>query len=556
MTRRHVLALLGGGALLAACGSDEESAATSTAATATTAASDSTSSGSTPPVGSDGPASSEAPSSTAAGQIEGVPDISLYDTSATFRFQISVGPTRHDPHRAASGFDTMFLFLSYDRLIHLSPDASAIPGLATEWEFSEDGKQLTLQLREGVVFQDGTPFDASAVKANIERGQTVEGSVVSTDLSVIESVEIVDPLQVVFHLNGGAAHLPLVLSDRAGAMVSPAAFENDDLDLFPVGTGMYTVTDNRPGDRVIYEPFADHWDVGAVRVAKFELTVVADPRTRLSSIRTGAIDFTLVDPSMAPEAEAAGIVVAAAANLGYQHLHLNRSFEPFANLKVRQALNHAIDRAAIVQGLLIGLADASCQIFPEGYFGFDPATGTDTYPFDVDKAKALLAEGGYPDGFEFEIITQPVPRLVQLSEILQQQLGAVGLKVTITQVEAATLADLFFVQKRGDACVGLWSGRSDPTQTLEAMFSETGFENPGKTSTPAVLDKIAATKIVQSTEARAKAVQAASAQVTADALDVPIAFEYRPWIASPKVIGYRTWLTGKPEWRYVGIAKA
>ncbi len=465
----------------------------------------------------------------------------------------SVGPSRFDPHKATSSFDNTSLFLTYDRLVHQAPDASAVPGLATEWEFSEDGTTLTFTLREGVTFHDGTPFDAAAVKANIERGQTIEGSAVASELTVVESVEVVDPMTVTLTLNGPGAQLPLVLSDRPGMMLSPAAFDDPNLDQAPVGAGMFTVAEYRPNDRILYQRYEDYWDPDAVRCATFDYTISGDSVTRLNAIRTGACDGTFVDPPQEADAEGAGLVIRRSTGLAYYHMQPNRSFEPFANVDVRKAMNHAVNRQQIIDGLLLGLGNASCQVFPEGYFAFDEATGTDTYPYDLDLAKELMASGGYPDGFEFEMIVPTIPQILQLGEIVQAQLAEIGITVNIRQVEPAQTADIYYSRQEGQGLVSPWGGRPDPTQTLKLLFGGEGFSNPGRGTTPEVQTLIDATEVVQSPEERRAALQAASAQVTVDALDVPLYYPVTPGVFTDQVLGIQSWISGKPEFRNVGL---
>lgn len=478
------------------------------------------------------------------------PDDREVDASGTMRIAYTVGPSRWDPHKATSSFDNTSLFITYDRLIHQSPSAEAVPGLAESWEFAEDESYLELVLRKGVTFHDGEPFDAEAVKANIERAQTVEGSAVAPELAGIESVEVVDDSTVRLMLNGPGASLPLVLSDRAGMMVSPAAFDNADLGNAPVGAGMYTVAEYRQDDVIVYAAYEDYWDPEAVGAARIEYSIMPDSNTRLNAIRTGQLDWTFLDPQQIADAESAGLTVTPTPSLSYLHLQLNRSFEPFLNADVRKALNHAIDRQAIVDTVLLGYADLNQQSFPEWYFAFDPDTGTESYPYDPEGAKALLEGAGYGDGFEFEAIVPTIPIYQQLYQAMQPMLSEVGITMTLRGVPGAQVADLFFAQLEGQAIIAPWGGRPDPSQTLYLLFTPDGFSNPGDQSTDAFMEVYPDTLMIGD---RQEALRAASAQIVADAMDVVLYYPQTPYVYGENVVGFEQWFSGKPEFRGMGV---
>ncbi len=473
------------------------------------------------------------------------------DPDATLRFGYTVGPSRWDPARATSSFDNTSLFITYDRLVHQSPDAAPEPGLATEWEFAEDGSYLEMTLREGVTFHDGEPFDAEAVKANIERGQTIEGASVAAELEVIESVEVIDPMTVRFNLNGPGASLPLVLSDRPGMMVSPAAFDNPDLDRNPVGAGMYRVTEYQEDALIVYERYEDYWDPDAAGVARIEFVIQVDSVTRLNAIRSGQLDLTFVDPQQEQEAADAGLNIDRHTGLAFYHIQMNRDREWFNDPLVREAMNLAIDRDAIVEGLLFGIGDASTQSYPEGYFAFNEEVGTRSFEYDPERARELLAEAGYPDGFSFEYIVPAVPLIVQLGEATQAQLAEVGIDAQIRQVEPVQTADIFYTNEEGDALIAPWGGRPDPSQTLNLLYSDRGFSNPGRHTTPEMMEAFQDTLEVQSPDERQAALQAASAQVVEDILDVVIYFTVTPYVSTDQVSGFVEWISGKPEMRGV-----
>ena len=472
------------------------------------------------------------------------------DATGTLRVAYTVGPSRWDPHKATSSFDNTSLFITYDRLIHQSPAAEAVPGLAETWEYADDGSYLELGLRQDVTFHDGEPFDAEAVKANIERAQTVEGSAVAPELAIIDSVEVVDESTVRLMLNGPGASLLLVLSDRAGMMVSPAAFDDPELGNQPVGAGMYEVTEYRQDDLIVYEAYADYWDPDAVGAARIEYSIMPDSNTRLNAIRTGQLDWTLLDPQQIADAESAGLTVTPTPSLSYLHLQLNRSFEPFTNVDVRRALNHAIDNQSIVDAVLLGYGDLNQQSFPEWYFAFDPDTGTEVYPYDPEGARALLEGAGYGDGFEFEVIVPTIPIYQQLYQAMQPMLAEVGITMTLRSVPGAQVADLFYAQEQAQAIISPWGGRPDPSQTLYLLFTPDGFSNPGDQSTDAFMELFPETLTIGDREA---ALQAASAQIVEDAMDVVMYYPQTPYVYGSDVVGFEQWFSGKPEFRGMGV---
>src|SRR5690606_7901451 len=136
-----------------------------------------------------------------------------------------------------------FLFPVYDRLVYSAPDGSLEPMLATDWAIAEDGSAIDMTLREGVTFHDGTPFNAEAVKANLDRAKTAEFSVLKPDLESLREIQVIGPNEVTLVIDGGAAPLLASLADRAGMMISPAAFDAPDLGQNPVGAGAYRVAE-------------------------------------------------------------------------------------------------------------------------------------------------------------------------------------------------------------------------------------------------------------------------------------------------------------------------
>lgn len=476
-----------------------------------------------------------------------------FDTDAVLRYADNVGPNTFDPHKSPTSSDATAMFLVYDRLVHLSPDAEVVPGLAESWEYSDDGLELTLHLREGVTFQDGATFDADAVKANLDRALTVEGSTAASSLGSLESVEVVDPLTVVLHLTQPDASLVTVLSDRAGAMISPEALDDPTLDQNPVGAGMYKVTSYEPGSKIVYEAWDGYWDPDAVKLAGVELYVMADD-ARANAIRTGQLDLTWLPPVESEQAEDAGLRVERFTTLLYGNLFMNRSVEPFDNADVRRAINLAIDREAIVEGLLLGMGEPAVQPFPEGYWAHNPDYPADYFAYDPEEAKRLLAEAGYADGFSFEMIVPNSGEYIPVAEAVQAQLREVGVDAEIQILDASQVGTVVFAEQSADSMLAGWGGRPDPSMTLGLRTTANGFSNPGRHSTDRNEELHAQALATFDPDERAKVIQEQVAEVVEQGLEITLYFPMRPQVMTDKVLGFQGYRSGMLEFRGVGLA--
>jgi peptide/nickel transport system substrate-binding protein len=538
-TKKRFVLLLSAAVLLgAACGGSDDDDATEATGGSEPAAGDTTGS-STP--------SDPSAAGTTPGSVPTDPD-------GVMRFGHYYEPSRFDPHRAANAADGLALFMTYDRLVHLDAESNPVPGLAESWEYSTDGMALTFKVRQGVTFHDGTPFDAAAVKANLERAKTLEGSVVAADLAPIESVDVVDPATVQLNLTAPNAALLGILSDRAGAMISPAAFDKPDLDQAPVGAGMYTVSDYRPGDRIVFTRAEGYWDPAAQGAAEIDYILMGDSSTRLNGLRTGELDAAVLEPGDVEGAESNGLAITQRSTVQYQQMYMNRTVAPFDDVNVRKALNFAFDRQGIVDAVDFGYGEPNSQIFPEGYWAFNEDIGTDFYTYDPEKARELLAESAYPDGFEFDMLLPTPGTSPQIAEILQASFAELGITMNIIETPAQEVADRFFVRKDVATLLGVWTGRADPSMTTSLRWTSTGFSNPGGHTTPEIEALNATALETIDPDARAEAMHELVAAGTEEALDLVI---YNPVIsiastddvaAAPMII-----LNGKLEFRGAGM---
>ena len=537
------------GLLVAACGSGDGDQSE--------APSDSGAPVATDPVDSEaGPVDSEAGPVETSGGNEGstvatAPAGDEFDPEATLRYVYSIGTSSFDPSKASTSFDNVALFITYDRLVHLSPTGEAEPGLATEWEFSEDGTSLTLSLREGVKFQDGSDLTADVVKENLDRNKAGTSA---GELAPVSSVEVVDPLTVRLNLSGPGGALPLALSDRAGAMVSASGIADPSLDLNPVGAGMYRVVEYQKDAKIVYERWDGYWDPDAVKAKRIEFTILPDNVAAWNAIQSGAADAGLITPSQVAEAEDAGFTVATGVNLSYYMVQMNRSRPFLDDPMVRQALVMATDTEALIEGVALGKAQANTQVFPEGYWGHSDDVDDAALAYDPETAEQMLRDAGVPEGQKYTVIIPSTNVFPQIAEALKDMWADVGIELELEPVDPVQGGVMFWGQQEGDMFISVWGGRADPAQTLSLLFTEGPLPNPGGQTTPEISAAIAEATEPGTIEERTPAVQEASRLVVEQAMTI-VVYNPEPQMAlSDSVLGWQNWVSSKPEFRGVGLA--
>ncbi|WP_162941752.1 ABC transporter substrate-binding protein [Desertimonas flava] len=473
-------------------------------------------------------------------------------SDAVIRYQWGTpGGSNYDPQQAFNQFANIYLYPAYDRLTELTPEGEVIPMLAESWEFAENDTVLRLVLRQGVVFHDGEPFNAEAVKANIERGQTLETSAVKPDLASIEEVVVVDEHTVELHLSSPGSSLPALLSDRAGMMISPAAFDNPDIDLMPVGAGPYQVVEHVPGSVISFERFPDYWNPEMQTLGGVEITMQLDPDARLRAVADGQADGTTLNPDQLSAAEDAGLTVQTRESAGAFLLFLNMASPGLDTLEVRQAISMAIDRQGLADALHAGLCTPTNQIFPSSYWAASPDVVTDS--FDVEAARALLEEAGYGDGLALSAVVVNVPFYVAQLEALQAMLGEIGIDLEVTALEPTELlsrfstgdADMYFTQ---------YPGSVDPAKTVASIFAAQAALNPGHYSN-ADVDALALEGLsIVAQEERAPIYQELSAAAAADYFHIPICSPQGVFVLTDAVGNFTPTLSGSVDFRGVTLA--
>jgi peptide/nickel transport system permease protein/peptide/nickel transport system substrate-binding protein len=460
-------------------------------------------------------------------------------------------PTNYDPQKGNGGHDHVMLWPVYETLINYSPeDLTPQPGLAESWDWASP-TELVLHLREGVTFQDGTPFDAEAVKVNLDRARE-EGASSFADLSTISEVTVVDPATVSIGLSTPYSALVLTLADRAGMMVSPTALEREGgVERDPVGAGPYQFVEWRGGDRVILERYDDYWDGENVHLDGLEFRFLSDATARTRALRAGDVDFSIqVEPSDAASLEGSGVTVVSSGSLEYYKMYLNTAQEPFDKVEVRQALNYAIDREALLQTLQLGEGEVFGVTYPSGHWAYDEEAAN-YYSYDPDKARELLAEAGYADGVSFEMVGLAGPQYQRMGEALQQYFADVGITMSLTQVEPPQYVSQFFDAQDYQAGLATWTGRVDPTLAYSLLYSNASFFNPGKTTSPEIEELIVESAASDEIEQRAEVFKELNALVVEEALEVGLFFRPGMDAHSASVQNYTPSILGKP--RFDGV---
>ncbi len=307
-----------------------------------------------------------------------------------------------------------------DKLFDIDEKLQIVPQLATSYEWSDE-KTLVLHLRPNVVFHDGEPFDAAAVKYSLERHLTMQGSFRRAELSAIDHVEVVDPMTVRIVLKTPSGPFLSQLTDRAGMIVAPKAAEaaGKDFGLHPVCTGPFKFVERVSQDRIVLEKFDGYWNKDAIHFDKVIYQPMTDSQVQIANLHTGSIDIAerVLPTDVAAVKADKNLHIVTSPALGYQDIIFNVGNGPASKAPIgqsallRQAFEAAIDREALMQVVYNGMYTPTVQaVTPASPFhlkGFDPA------PRDIDKAKALIKQSGVPTPITVEMMVPNSPDFAQ-----------------------------------------------------------------------------------------------------------------------------------------------
>ncbi len=354
-------------------------------------------------------------------------------------FAVASTFTTTDPYDANDTLSQAMAKSFYEGLFGFDRNMKLKPVLAESYEASKDGLTYTIKLRHGVKFHDGTDFDAEAVKANFDRVTNPDNKLKRYGLySIIAKTEVIDPYTVKITLKEPFSAFINDLAHPSGVMISPAALKqwgSKDIAFHPVGTGPFKFVEWKSTDYLKVAKNENYWRKGYPKVDTITWKPVVDNNSRAALMQTGEAHFTFPVPYELADVlkSKPNLELVAAPSIVLRYLSMNVQQKPFDNPKVRQAIAYAINKQALAKVAFNGYAVPADGVVPAAV---EYSVKLGPWPYDLAKAKQLMKEAGYSNGFETELWSAYNHSTAQkVSQFLQQQLAQIGIKAKITLLE-------------------------------------------------------------------------------------------------------------------------
>jgi len=355
------------------------------------------------------------------------------------KIALAAEPNTFDPHLTVGRNTQIFIVNVYDGLTARDAGGNLVPALAESWK-RLNPTTWQFALRKGVKFHNGDDFNADCVKFTLDRAINPETkATVSSEMGTIASTEVVDPFTVNVNTKAPDFLLPVRLGELYGLMLSPKhtnAVGKEGIATKPNGTGPFKLVSWSKNDQLVLEAYDGYWR-GAPKVKKITVRPILEDAARIAALQTGEVDLISPIPHARIEELKRNdkLVIKTIAAPRIFHVTIDVRKPPFDNVKVRQALNYAVDVNAILKSLYFGHGTRLATVVDKGALGYDP--NVPPYPYDPAKAKALLAEAGYPNGFEveFDSFTGSIADHAKPAEAIAGYLQKVGIKVKMNVFE-------------------------------------------------------------------------------------------------------------------------
>lgn len=456
-------------------------------------------------------------------------------TGAVLSAAIAGEPDQLDPQKTTSYFSFEVLENIFDTLVAPDENLEMQPALAESWDLSDDQLTWTFHLRQGVKFQDGSPFGSEDVVYSLNR--IIDEELANAwRLSAVEKIEAPDDSTVVITV---AQPTPNLLSSLGGfkgmAIVQKKNVESGDITTKPVGTGPFSLASYTPGDTIKLVANPDYWG-GAPKIGGVTYSFLSEGNTAIAALKSGEIQWTDSIPTQQLEQlqKDDGLKVGVEPSTDYWYLALNEKHKPYDDVRVRQAIAYAIDRDAIAQVTSYGTAEVNELAIPKQSAWY---TEFDGYQTDQAKAKQLLAEAGVGKLKLDMLASSDYPETVTAAQVIADNLKPLGIEVSIRQPDFATWLD---EQNKGDfdMLMMAWLGNIDPDDFYYAQHHTDGASNAQGYSNPKVDKLLDAGRVETDTEKR-KQIYAEAATIIAE--DASYIYLYNPSVIqawSPSVSGY------------------
>lgn len=407
------------------------------------------------------------------------------------RLELAVdqAPVGLDPHVVTAFSSFAVIGQIYDGLLEVNAGLALEPALATSWTVSDDGLTYVFQLRDGVKFHNGRTMTAEDVVYSFDRIMNPEtGSPQASRFNEVASLVATGPLEVTFTLKEPFAPF---LSNLTNLTVVPREVveaNGGSLQQAAVGTGPFMLKEIVPDTYVLLVANPDYYRPGQPKLAELRYNVVPEASTRAAGMRTGTYNLIPdVDPATAETLKnARGVTLMGVQDLAYTLLGLNVSRAPFNDPLVREAINYAIDRDEIVDAVYFGNAVPGGPLSPGLEEWATPVSNFPCYATNPDKARELLAQAGYPNGFDADLITFGTIQVVSdVAQVVQAQLATVGIRLKVNVAEFGAFVQAWR-NSDFDTFVSLNGGSTDPDGYLYRTFVTGGSTNVFKFSDPSV----------------------------------------------------------------------
>ncbi|MCQ1571807.1 ABC transporter substrate-binding protein [Neorhizobium galegae] len=396
-------------------------------------------------------------------------------SAASLKMAWKQDATGLDPHKQTAFSSIRLLELIYEPLVRFDKDLQIVPAVAASWEFAADAKQITFKLNPNAKFQDGKPVTAADVKASFERllDEKTAAAARANFLS-IASIETPDQATVVFKLSQPDVPLLTAMASINASIVPAAEIAAGTIGTKALGSGPFKLDKWEPNSKETLSANKD-WAGGKIAIDGIDISVLPDETAILAALRTKQVDFALInDPLVATLVpKETSLVLNRTPVLAYHVLQMNPSRKPMDVLAVRQAISCAIDRKDVLDTASVGEGKVTGPLTMPGYTS--DASALFCYKQDIAKAKKLMADAGFANGFTATVIAangEPATAAAE-AQVLQSQLAEIGVKLNIKMMELNVYVDAW-LKGDFDMAVALNGGRADPYSMYNRYWTKTG----------------------------------------------------------------------------------